>query len=186
MNPFASRRKQVIALLIIIIAGLSGKLFSQEKYSEEVLERIKKVENNLGSWYRVEGEKALNLQERLKFHNIPAVSVAVIKDYKIDWVKAYGLADIASNTPANSQTLFQAASISKSLNGVGALKLVQAKKVDLNTDINTYLASWKFPYDSVSRDKKITLANLLSHSAGLTIHGFPGYEMSDTIPTVYQ
>ncbi|HTE23700.1 serine hydrolase [Flavitalea sp.] len=186
MNPFASRRKQVIALLIIIIAGLSGKLVAQVNYSTEVLERITKVENNLGSWYRIEGEKPFNILERLKFHNIPAVSIAVVNNYKIDWVKAYGIADVASKTPANIQTLFQAASISKSLNGVGAMKLVQAKKVDLNTDINIYLNSWKFPYDSASGNKKITLVNLLSHSAGLTVHGFPGYEVTDTIPTVYQ
>jgi CubicO group peptidase (beta-lactamase class C family) len=186
MNPFASRRKQIIALLIIIIAGLSGKLFSQENYSPEVMARISKVENNLGSWYRIEGEKPFNILERLKFHNIPAVSIAVVKDYKIDWVKAYGMADVSSNTPANTQTLFQAASISKSLNGVGAMKLVQAKKLDLNSDINNYLSSWKFPYDSASGNKRITLANLLSHSAGLTVHGFPGYEVTDSLPTVYQ
>ncbi len=186
MNPFASRRKQVIALLIIIIAGLSGKLIAQANYTPEVLDRIAKVENNLGSWYQIEGEKPFNILERLKFHNIPAVSIAVVSNYKIEWVKAYGIADIASNNPASIQTLFQAASISKSLNGVGAMKLVQAKKVDLNTDINTYLNSWKFPYDSGSGNKKITLANLLSHTAGLTIHGFPGYEVTDTIPSVYQ
>jgi CubicO group peptidase (beta-lactamase class C family) len=79
--------------------------------------------------------------------------------------------------------LFQAASISKSLNGVGVLKLVQEGKLNLSADINDYLKSWKFPYDSVSKGKKISIANLLSHTAGLSIHGFPGYEKGVPLPT---
>jgi CubicO group peptidase (beta-lactamase class C family) len=66
------------------------------------------------------------------------------------------------------------------------LKLVQDKKLDLYTNINTYLRSWKFPYDSLSKDKKITIANLLSHTAGLSLHGFPGYKKGDTIPSLPQ
>jgi CubicO group peptidase (beta-lactamase class C family) len=94
--------------------------------------------------------------------------------------------DTATRQPVTVQTLFQAGSISKSLNAVGVLKLIQDKKLDLYTDINTYLSSWKFPYDSLSKGKKITIANLLSHTAGLTIHGFPGYKRSDSIPSLPQ
>jgi CubicO group peptidase (beta-lactamase class C family) len=66
------------------------------------------------------------------------------------------------------------------------MKLVQEGKINLDADINTYLKSWKFPYDSLSRNKKISLRNLLSHTAGLSVHGFRGYESSDTIPTLLQ
>jgi hypothetical protein len=74
MNPFAARKRQIIALLILIIAGFSGKVFSQEKYSAEVIDRINKVENNLGSSLRIEGEKPYNPSERMVYHKIPAVS----------------------------------------------------------------------------------------------------------------
>ncbi|MFZ2288012.1 MAG: serine hydrolase [Bacteroidales bacterium] len=84
------------------------------------------------------------------------------------------------------KTLFQAASISKSLNSVGVMKLVQDGRIDLDTDINQYLTVWKFPYDSVSNGKPITLTALMSHTAGLTIRGFPGYAKGDSIPTVQQ
>ncbi|MDP9230674.1 MAG: beta-lactamase family protein, partial [Bacteroidota bacterium] len=67
---------------------------------------------------------------------------------------------------------------------VGVLKLAQDKKIGLYTDINDYLHTWKFPYDSLSKGKKITIANLLSHTAGLTVHGFPGYARDDTIPSL--
>jgi len=109
-----------------------------------------------------------------------------VHDFKLEWVKGYGWADLSEKRPVTEKTLFQAASISKSLNGVGLLKLVQDGKLDLSTDINQYLTSWEFPYDSVSRGKPITLAALLSHTAGLTVHGFPGYARGDSITTVQQ
>ena len=78
----------------------------------------------------------------------------------------------------------QAASISKSLNSMGQLKLIQQGKIDGEADINNYLKSWKFPYDSLTGTKKISLFQLLSHTAGLDIHGFPGYERTAAMPTL--
>jgi CubicO group peptidase (beta-lactamase class C family) len=122
----------------------------------------------------------------MKHHNIQGVSIAVIHDFKLEWVKGYGWADVSGKRPVTEKTLFQAASISKSLNGVGVLKMAQDGKIDLQGDINDYLTTWKFPYDSVSNGKPITIAALLSHTAGLTIHGFPGYAKGDTLPAVQQ
>lgn len=165
----------MITLLIIIITGLSGKLLAQQ-YSAAVEAKIKQVENGLAGQVVIEGTKDINLQDRMKQMKIPGLSIAVIHNYKIEWVKCYGITDSSSKKPVTPQSLFQAASLSKSINGVGAMKLVQDKKLELDKDINTYLKSWKFPYDSVSRGIKITLAKLLSHTAGLTIHGFPGMQ----------
>jgi CubicO group peptidase (beta-lactamase class C family) len=117
-------------------------------------------------------------------HN--GLSIAVVHNYKIEWARGYGSADSAEQRPVTTQTLFQAASISKSLNGVGVLRLAQERKLDLYADINNYLTGWKFPYDSLSKGKKITVANLLSHTGGLTVHGFPGYAVGDSLPTVEQ
>jgi CubicO group peptidase (beta-lactamase class C family) len=143
------------------------------------------VESKLGGWVQIEGDKSdWTLAERMKQYYIHGLSIAVIRNYKIEWARGYGMMDTTTKAPVTTQTLFQAGSISKSLNGVGVLKLVQDKKIDLYADINDYLRSWKFPYDTVSGGKKISLANLLSHTAGLTIHGFPGYERSDTIPSL--
>jgi len=69
---------------------------------------------------------------------------------------------------------------------MGILKLAEQGKLDMDADINTYLKGWQFPYDSLSKNKKITTYNLLSHTAGLNIHGFPGYERNDTLPTIQQ
>lgn len=119
-------------------------------------------------------------------YRVKGVTVAVIHDYKIVLAKGYGYADDSSKIPVTTQTLFQAASISKSLNAIGLLKLVQEHKLDLYTDINQYLTSWKFPYDARSKGKKITVIQLLSHTAGLNVHGFPGYERGAGIPSLVQ
>ncbi|HJV79185.1 MAG TPA: serine hydrolase domain-containing protein [Paludibacter sp.] len=176
--------KKVAAVLAVIILGNFASAQNKNTYSKEVQDKIKQVENNLVPWAMAQDSQKFSLEERMVRYKIPGLSIAVIKDYKIEWVKAYGWADISEHRAVTTKTLFQAASLSKSLNGVGVLKLVQDKKLDLNADINNYLTTWKFPYDSLSHNKKITTANLLSHTAGLTIHGFKGYAKGDSIPTL--
>lgn len=176
-------KKRLSGILYAIIACLSISYTQaqQTTYSKEVLEKIKQIEQNL---FSTKPEDKWTLSERMSHHKIYGLSIAVIKGYKIEWAKAYGWADADEKRPVTTETLFQAASISKSLNAVGILKLVQDKKLALNTDINAYLTTWKFPYNEASKGREINLADLLSHSAGLTIHGFPGYEKGDKIPTV--
>ncbi|HMI04561.1 MAG TPA: serine hydrolase [Pedobacter sp.] len=165
---------------------LSVLLFNYAAAQSTVQERIKQVENNLTENLQTNDAGPMNLQKRMEHYKVNGLSIAVIKDYKIDWVKAYGVADAASKIPVTDQTLFQAASISKSLNAVGVMKLFKSKHLDLFADINTYLSSWKFPYDSLSKGKKINTANLLSHTAGLSVHGFGGYEPGTPLPSVIQ
>lgn len=167
-------------LNIIFLLFLSLNIFAQN-----VNDKIKIFENNLNHWDKTKSKK-LSLKDRMEFYNANAVSIAVIKDYKIEWVKAYGFADASEKKSATPQTLFQAASISKSINSLGILKLVQEGKLGLDDDINNYLKTWKFPYDDVSKGKKITIANLLSHKAGLSVHGFGGYEKGKELPTTIQ
>lgn len=69
---------------------------------------------------------------------------------------------------------------------MGILVQVQDKKIDLSADINTYLTSWKFPYDSAPKEKRINLTQLLSHRAGLAPIRFPGYSLEAPLPTVIQ
>lgn len=173
-------------LLVLFLSLLSSSLFSQNTYSNEIEEKIKAFENGLAGRIKIEGEADYNILERMKALNVKGLSIAVVHNYKIEWAKAYGWADEAEKRKLTTETLFEPGSISKSLNAVGILKLVQDKKLDLNVDINNYLTSWKFPYDALSKNKKITLAHLLSHSAGLTVHGFPGYDQEEKKPSLPQ
>jgi CubicO group peptidase (beta-lactamase class C family) len=167
-------------LNLIIILFLSFNSFAQD-----VNDKIKLFENDLNHWDKSKSKK-WSLKERMAFYEINAVSIAVIKDYKIEWVKAYGYADVSEKRLATPQTLFQAASISKSINSLAILKLVEEGKLGLDNDINNYLKDWKFPYDSISKGKKISIANLLNHTAGLSIHGFGGYEKGQKLPTTIE
>jgi CubicO group peptidase (beta-lactamase class C family) len=173
-------------LLIASVFCVQINANAQNNYSSSVNEKIRSVENNLLPNIMADGDAPLNIQQRMAYYNVRGVSIAVIHDHKIEWAKGYGWADLDSKRPVTTKTLFQAGSVSKSLNAIGVLKLVQDHKIDLYKDINDYLTSWKFPYDSLSKNKKITLANLLSHTAGLTVHGFAGYEKGKALPTITQ
>jgi CubicO group peptidase (beta-lactamase class C family) len=158
---------------------------SFNSFSQDVNDKIKTFEDNLYHWDKAKSKK-WPLKERMAYYEVNAVSIAVIKDYKIEWVKAYGYADLSEKRLATPQTLFQAASISKSFNSLGILKLVEEGKLGLDNDINNYLKDWKFPYDSVSKGKKITIGNLLNHTAGLSVGGFGGYEKGAKLPTTIE
>lgn len=174
-----------IAFILLFSFSVTA-LYARVKYAKETLAQIKAVENGLAGRIKLEGRPDDNILDRMKHYQVKGLSIAVVHNYQVVWAKGYGWADEAGKKPVTTETLFEPGSISKSLNAVGILKLVQDKKLDLDADINTYLSSWKFPYDSVTGNKKITLAQLLSHSAGLTVHGFPGYDLQEKVPTVPQ
>lgn len=111
-------------------------------------------------------------------HNVPAVSVAVIEAGRIGWARTYGGGD--------TDTLFQAASISKPVSAMAALHMMQYGNFTLDEDVNGKLKSWKVPENEFTASEKVTLRRLLSHTAGLTVHGFPGYQTGAPMPTLMQ
>jgi len=186
LNKKADFPQRRINLLQILLIFFSFFMFQNTFAQSSLKDRVIQVENNLTERIMFSGSKPMNIQERMKFYKVTGLSIAVIKNYKIDFVKAYGMADAESGIPVSGKTLFQAASISKSLNGLAIIKLFEDKELDLSADINQYLKSWKFPYDSLSKGKKISAANLLSHTAGLNVHGFAGYETGKPLPSLIQ
>jgi CubicO group peptidase (beta-lactamase class C family) len=178
--------KMLPFLLSFLVAATIACSQTAERYPPDVETRIKQVEEDLNGPIVIKGQSGHTLREQMAYYHINGLSIAVVHDYRIEWARGYGWADSAGQRPVTTQTLFQAASISKSLNAVGVIRLAQEGRLDLYANINNYLSSWKFPYDSLSKNKKITAANLLSHTAGLTVHGFPGYEKGETLPTVEQ
>lgn len=148
--------------------------------------RIERVEKGLLPAVLIKGDPAWTIQERMKHYKVPGVSIAVINDFKIEWAKAYGVKDTETNEPVSTETLFQAGSISKPVAAMAALKKVEQGKIALDEDINTRLTTWKLPDNEFTAKKKVTLAHLLSHTGGLTVHGFPGYAPDEKIPTLPQ
>jgi len=180
-------KKMIFLFFILFFNQVGQNLLAQKNqpYSKEIEEQISLVERSLGEAIKTDNNPIL-LQDRMKFYNVPGVSIAVIKNYKLEWARGYGFADKEQSIPVTKHTLFQAASISKSLNAVGVLKLAQSDKVNLDADINTYLTTWKFPYDSTKGKKIITLRSILSHTAGTSVHGFRGYATDEEVPGITQ
>lgn len=126
------------------------------------------------------------LSERMDHYNVPGISIAVIDHSELDVVTCYGTRRAQSDSPITPDTLFQAASISKPIAAMAALHLVQEGKLELDQDVNEVIRSWKIPESVLTFDEKVTLRRLLSHTAGMTVHGFDGYPIGEQIPTVLE
>jgi CubicO group peptidase (beta-lactamase class C family) len=133
--------------------------------------RIERVENGLielAATGDVLWEHTLTLVERMEHYGVPGVSLAVINDYHVEWVKGYGVREAGSGQAVRPDTLFHAGSIAKTLSAAAALTLVEQGRLDLDQNVNEKLVSWQVPEDAYTQNEKVTLRRLLSHSAGLT------------------
>ncbi len=153
-----------------------------------VAARAARVESGLLPSFVIAGRPlpARTLAERMSEMKTPGVSVAVINDGAIEWARGYGLTETGTATPVTPRTLFQAASISKPVAALGALRLVEQGMLSLDEDVNAVLKSWKVPENEFTKTEKVTLRRLLSHTAGLTVSGFGGYPAEAPVPTVLQ
>lgn len=142
-------------------------------------QRIQRVENGLTP------EKA-SIAERLKHYKVPGASVAVIAGGALEWARDYGVTSAEGGKPVTADTLFQAASISKPVAAMVALRLVEQGKLSLDEDVNVKLRSWKVPENEFTKTEKVTLRRLLNHSAGLTVHGFRGYGADEPVPSLIE
>lgn len=134
-----------------------------------------------------QGFDALTLVEVMQRLRVPGMSVAVVKDFQIHWAKAYGVADVATGRPVETTTRFQAASISKPVTAMAAVRLAQDRRLDLDADVNTYLKAWKVPASDLTRTQPVTPRSLFSHTSGADDgFGFPGYDPAAPRPTLPQ
>ncbi len=152
-----------------------------------ITERIRSVENGL----MPKAEPGQQVQpagitERMVFYKVPAVSIAMINNGRIEWAKGYGVTEAGGAHPVTEDTLFQAASISKPVTALAVMQFVQKGTLNLDEDVNRTLRSWRVPENEFTRHQRVTLRRLLSHTAGLNNSGFPGYASDAQVPTLLQ
>jgi CubicO group peptidase (beta-lactamase class C family) len=153
---------------------------------ERLAARIERIENGLTPSIRIKDGPIWSIHDLMELLNVPGLAVAVFNNYEIEWVRTYGVTDAASKTPVTDETLFQAASISKPVAAIVALHLVEEGVLDLDSDVNEKILSWKVPENEFTREEKVTVRRILSHTAGLTVSGFRGYAEGEPVPNILE
>ena len=147
--------------MVLILAFLGLNL--TEVASQEQDPRVTRVENGLSGAIQVQGRapELFSIEERMAHYNVPGVSVAVLDSGRVAWAKGYGVKDVETGEPVKTTTLFQAASISKPVAAMAALRLVEEGLLELDTPVNQYLRSWKIPDNEFTAGNEVTLLSLI-------------------------
>ena len=99
-----------------------------------------------------------------KYHNIPGVSLALIKDGKLVYHKTYGVKNTFTGEKVDSNTLFEAASVTKPVFSFAVQRLAERGMIDLDKPLYLYLPYPDIAYDE--RYKLITARHVLTHRTG--------------------
>jgi CubicO group peptidase (beta-lactamase class C family) len=119
----------------------------------------------------------------MREQRVPGVAVALVHQGAVSWMHGYGLADIARDVPVGAETMFQAGSISKSVTAWGVMRLVEDGRLDLDSPVSKYLMRWQLP-SSAFDVTGVTVRRLLSHTAGLSVGGYMGYDPAAPLPSL--
>jgi len=168
---------------VLISIGYPGMLAAQVPADQAA--RVARIERSLAPAVAVAGRPVplATIEERMARYGVPGVSIAVLDSGRILWAKGYGMADAAQRTPVTVTTLFQAGPITAPV-AAAMLALVEAGRLDLDADVNGVLTSWQLP--AYPFDSSVTLRRIASHTAGLTVSGFPGYARGEKVPTTLE
>ena len=128
-------------------------------------------------------EERWTIAERMAHWKVPGLSITVIRDGKLAWAKGYGVLQAGGSEKVNAETVFSIGSVSKVGAAAVTLRLLDAGRLDLDRDVNGYLKRWKIPANGYTAVRPVTLRALLSHSAGLTVHGFSDFQPGDPLPS---
>ena len=173
-----------VAALLLVSLGLGTALCGCGE-ADNVDSKIALVESGLLPPVIIKGESPYTLGERMAHYNIPGVSIAVIRDSKIDWVKHYGVRDSELGEPVTDSTLFGVGSLSKAVAAATILHLVNEEEFRLDDNVNSLLTSWKIPENELTAKSPVTVRRLLNHSGGMMPSPPFGYSDS-SMPTLLQ
>ena len=146
------------------------------------------LKSGLAERIRIEGQEVdyQSLEQRQAHYDVPGVSVAFMRNGQLAWTMQSGVKDLTTELAVDENTVFQAGSISKPAFAAVLMKYRQDNSLDLDADVNTLLTSWQLPEHEWTGQDVVSLRRLLSHTAGTTVHGFPGYAAGEPVPTLQQ
>jgi CubicO group peptidase (beta-lactamase class C family) len=179
MKTTMSAVKALLAILALAVTATSWA-------RDQVDTSIRNFERGLRRAVVVDGERDQHwtLAEGMARARVPGISIAVIRHGELAWARAYGLKSAGSAERIDVETAFSVGSLSKVGTAALALKLADTGVIDPDRDVNGYLRRWKIPANGYTAIRPVTLSGILSHSAGLTLDGFPDFQPGDTLPSV--
>jgi CubicO group peptidase (beta-lactamase class C family) len=103
------------------------------------------------------------VEARIRADRVPGLSVAVVTDDRVRWLRGFGMADLGSGTPAGPGTVYLWFSMTKIVTATAVMQLAEQGRLNLDAPVNEY-----FPGFAVVRQPTpVTVRHLLSHSSGL-------------------
>ncbi len=174
--------------LVVAASVLSLVIACSSSDNGDIRSRIDAVEKNLIPAVANEGGSpaGLSLSDRMQHFGVPAVSIAVINNERIEWTKGYGVTETGGTQAVTADTVFQAASVSKAVSVTGIMLLAQTGMIDITRNVNDYLTSWHLPDNALTLNQKATIQRLMSHTGGTNVSGFAGYAVGSAVPTLSQ
>lgn len=173
------------SFVLAAICATPGSRLIAQGAGPSVQARIDRVVTCLRQPLYVKDDPCMDLAGRMAALHVTGVSVALVHNGQLEWARGFGVEKVGGK-PVTAETRFQAGSISKPVAAMAALQLAQEGKLGLDEDANKELSSWKIPANSETAAKSVTLRELLTHTAGITVHGFPGYAQGEPLPTLVQ
>jgi CubicO group peptidase (beta-lactamase class C family) len=175
-----SQKLKLILSGVVLISLMSCNNSSNKEQSIDETSLSEKQINTLSN------KLFSDIDTLLMKYNTPGVCITIIDSSKAVYTKGFGSRSNKEELPINSQTLFQSASIGKSITAYTVMELVQDGLLNLDEDVNKILKTWKLPENIYTKTEKVTLRRLLSHTAGINVHGFDGYKLGESLPTINQ
>jgi len=174
--------------ITLALLGASSALGQSATVQADSVTRLQRVVSGLRPAVEIVGRVPVRwtLTERMAHYHVPGVSVAVIDSGRVTWARGFGVKQAGTTDSITPTTIFEAGSVSKPIAVTAMLRLVEQGKLSLDTNVNRYLRTWHVPENEFTAREKVTLRRIASHSAGLTVHGFPGYAVGAPVPTVPQ
>jgi CubicO group peptidase (beta-lactamase class C family) len=186
INIFRSAKTLALTMILFSVAAGIAKPQTSHEGSEEA--RIERVLSGLRAPIAIKGQplERSTLAEEMAQSHLPGISIAVIDNGQIAWARGFGVKEAGRTDPVTTSTLFQAQSVSKAVTATAILVLVNSGRLSLDKSPNVYLKSWKLPYNEYQAHEKVTLRRILSHSSGLNVGSFAGYQPGEPLPSLLQ
>lgn len=144
--------------------------------------KVFRTRNEAASEHAFVAELETLIPKLMAEHRVPGVSMVIIRDAKVHWRRCFGMADSVSKVPVDHDTVFEAASVSKTVFAYAVLKLCERGVIGLDTPLTRYAAGSFLEGDP--RMDLITARHVLAHTTGfqdwrsgadpLKIHFRPG------------